>query len=141
MSNLEKKYSDNNYNQREASKHHPLTKIVVGLVAAGAVLSFNGWSHEDNTDNAPKELACVSEQTTYGEHSETARELSRGFEEKDGVGYRTAIRYDTQLMQSHHYDTPIKKDTPVNVTVCRPDYGDLEARVDTIGSHPEESDR
>ncbi len=146
MSNLERKYSDNNYNQREATKHHPLTKIVVGLVAAGAVFGFNGWSHESNADNVPQqeqqqESACVSEQTTYNEHGETVSELSKGFEEKDGVGNRTAVQYDTQLMQAQHYDTPIKKDTPVNVTVCRPDYGDLEARVDTIGSHPEESDR
>lgn len=44
-------------------------------------------------------------------------------------------------MQAHHYDVPIDRSTPVNVTVCRPDYGNLEARVDTVGSHPKESDR
>lgn len=141
ISNLERNHSNNNYNPYEASLKYRFRKLAAGALVVAAAFGFNSWSHEDNADNAPKELACVSEQTTYGEHNETISGLSKGFEEKDGVGYRTAVQYDTQLMQAQHYDTPIKKDTPVNVTVCRPDYGDLEARVDTIGSHPEESDR
>ena len=110
------------------------------MLAVGAAFGINGWSHEDNADNAPKELACVSEQTTYGEHNETISGLSKGFEEKDGVGYRTAVQYDAQA-QHDRMSSNTSKDAPVEVTVCRTDNGNLEARVDTIGSHPEESDR
>lgn len=145
MSSLERKYSNNNRNDTYKAPlwYRLRTKIAVGMVAAGAVFGFNSLSHEDNTDNAPKELACVSEQTTYGEHNKAINELSEGFEE-DGKERTTAVQYDAQAQQARLNEAhggSVDKDAPVNVTVCRTDNGNLEARVDTIGSHPEESDR
>ncbi len=145
MSSLERKYSNNNRNDTYKAPlwYRLRTKIAVGMVAAGAVFGFNSLSHEDNTDNAPKELACVSEQTTYGEHNKAINELSEGFEE-DGKEYTTAVQYDAQTQQAklnEAHGRSVNEDAPVNVTVCRTDNGNLDARVDTVGNHSEESDR
>ena len=146
MSSLERKYSNNNHNDTYKAPlwYRLRTKIAVGMVAAGAVLGFNSLSHEDNTDNAPKELACVSEQTTLKESSDAINKLSNGINEEDGKERTTAVQYDAQAQQARLNEAhggSVDKDAPVNVTVCRTDNGNLEARVDTIGSHPEESDR
>ena len=109
------------------------------MLAVGAAFGINGWSHEDNADNAPKELACASEQTTYGDLSDTISELS-GKVAEDGKEYRTAVQYDAQA-QHDRMSGNTSEDAPVEVTVCRTDNGNLDARVDTVRSHPEESDR
>lgn len=147
MSSLERKYSNNNRNDTYKAPlwYRLRTKIAVGMVAAGAVFGFNSLSHEDNTDNAPQqELACVSEQTTLKESSDAINKLSNGINEEDGKERTTAVQYDAQAQQARLNEAhggSVDKDAPVNVTVCRTDNGNLEARVDTIGSHPEESDR
>ncbi len=147
MSSLERKYSNNNHNDTYKAPlwYRLRTKIAVGMVAAGAVLGFNSLSHEDNTDNAPQqELACVSEQTTLKESSDAINKLSNNVNEEDGKERTTAVQYDAQAQQARLNEAhggSVDKDAPVNVTVCRTDNGNLEARVDTIGSHPEESDR
>ena len=146
MSSLERKYSNNNHNDTYKAPlwYRLRTKIAVGMVAAGAVFGFNSLSHEDNTDNAPKELACVSEQTTLKESNDAINKLSNGINEEDGKERTTAVQYDAQAQQARLNEAhggSVNEDAPVNVTVCRTDNGNLEARVDTIGSHPEESDR
>ena len=146
MSSLERKYSNNNHNDtHEVPLRNRLrTRIAAGMLAVAAVFGVGSLSHEGNTDNAPQqELACVSEQTTYGEHNKAINELSEGFEE-DGKEYTTAVQYDAQTQQAklnEAHGGSVNEDAPVNVTVCRTDNGNLDARVDTVGNHSEESDR